>query len=332
MGVRLGIAGLILGGIVGAILGSVTFDTKGALAIALTVGYLVAIVVSLLIRGSSGLRSRAPVRATRAAGVHCHGRGDQAVPGTPAAPTTTEGGGQVTEDIRPPASAPATAASLERDLLAHPRKLTPEVARARKQVLAARSTLEEDLDGLSEATRSALDIPAKVRRNPVKSVALAGGAGFLLLGGPRRVIRAATSRIFPARRDPYDGLLPDEVERILRRSGAYDEPGVREALEADFADYLRRKGRQAPPPNATTSLWRTYDALLGPLGDGGCTAAGRAVVRCGPEPGQDAPIVDLGPSSRSGAGGGTRTPTLARHWLLRPACLPFHHSRVGGSV
>jgi hypothetical protein len=167
---------------------------------------------------------------------------------------------------RPPAAGPATVASLERELLAHQRKLTPEVALARKQLLVARGTLEEDLDGLSEATRSALDIPAKVRRHPVKSVALAGGAGFLLLGGPRRIIRATVSRVFPAKRDPYDGLLPDEVERILKRSGAYDEPGVREALEADFADYLRRKGRQAPPPNATTSLWRTYDALLGPLG------------------------------------------------------------------
>ena len=49
LGVRLGVTGLILGALVGAILGSVTFDTKGALAIALTVGYVVAIVTSLLV-------------------------------------------------------------------------------------------------------------------------------------------------------------------------------------------------------------------------------------------------------------------------------------------
>jgi len=49
MGVRLGVTGVVLGAIVGAILGSVTFDTKGALAIALTVGYVVAIATSLLI-------------------------------------------------------------------------------------------------------------------------------------------------------------------------------------------------------------------------------------------------------------------------------------------
>jgi hypothetical protein len=167
---------------------------------------------------------------------------------------------------RPEPGALTSIAAVEQELLAHKRTLTPEVARARRELLAARGSLETDLDALSEATRSALDIPAKVRRNPVKSVALAGGAGFLLLGGPRRVLRSATSRLMPKRRDPFDGLLPDEVERILKRSGAYQEPGVREALEADFADYLRKKGRQPAPPTATTSLWRTYDALVGPLG------------------------------------------------------------------
>jgi hypothetical protein len=167
---------------------------------------------------------------------------------------------------RPQTDALTPIAAAEQDALTHRRKLTPEVARARKELLAARGSLETDLDALSVATRSALDIPAKVRRNPVKSVALAGGAGFLLLGGPRRILRSATSRLFPHRRDPYDGLLPDEVERIFKRSGAYQEPGVREALEADFADYLRRKGRQAAPPTASASLWRTYDALVGPLG------------------------------------------------------------------
>jgi hypothetical protein len=54
MGVRLGLTGLILGGVVGAILGSVTFDTKGALAVALTIGYVVAIAASLLLAARHG--------------------------------------------------------------------------------------------------------------------------------------------------------------------------------------------------------------------------------------------------------------------------------------
>jgi hypothetical protein len=49
MGIRLGVTGLVVGAIIGAILGSVTFDTKGALAIALTIGYVTAIAVIILV-------------------------------------------------------------------------------------------------------------------------------------------------------------------------------------------------------------------------------------------------------------------------------------------
>jgi hypothetical protein len=151
-----------------------------------------------------------------------------------------------------------------------PRKkpLDPTVVKARAQVLGAQSAFQDDLDTLAGATRSAMDIPAKVRKSPVKSAALAGGAGFLLLGGPRRVMGAVISRVAPKRkRDPYEGLLPDEIERVLRRSGAADLPGVREALARDFAEYLKHKGKaEARRPNAADSLWRTYDAVVGPLG------------------------------------------------------------------
>jgi hypothetical protein len=154
--------------------------------------------------------------------------------------------------------------------------LDPSVIKARKQVRAAQAAFQDDLDTMSEATRSAMDIPAKVRKSPVKSAALAGGAGFLLLGGPRRVVGAVVSRVAPKRkRDPYAGLLPDQVERILRDSGASDLPGVREALERDFAEYLKAKGKvEAKTPTAAASLWRTYDAVVGPLG----TVAARLLV------------------------------------------------------
>ncbi len=49
MGVRLGLLGALLGAIVGAILGSVTFDTSGALAVAYTIGLVVAIVATAMI-------------------------------------------------------------------------------------------------------------------------------------------------------------------------------------------------------------------------------------------------------------------------------------------
>ena len=46
---------------------------------------------------------------------------------------------------------------------------------------AARIGLAESLDTLGDATRSALDVPAKIKRNPVKTAALVGGTGFLLV-------------------------------------------------------------------------------------------------------------------------------------------------------
>lgn len=144
--------------------------------------------------------------------------------------------------------------------------LPPDVAQAKAELEAARAATATSLDALTAATQSALDVPAKIRRNPVKTAALAGGAGFLIAGGPRRVLRFVGRRIRPATRDPDDGLLPHEIERVLRDSGVAGHPEVRQALEADFADYLRRKGRAVPEPDATTTFWRTFDRVAGPLG------------------------------------------------------------------
>ena len=166
--------------------------------------------------------------------------------------------------------------------------VSAEVVRARLALIEARGQLGRELDGLTTATQSALDIPAKIRRDPIKTVALAGGAGFLLLGGPRRLIRAAGSRLLPQRkRNVYDGLLPDEIERILRDSGASQQPGVRDAVAADFAEYLRSKGRFKPQPNASSSFWRTYDALVGPLGTVGARILTERLFAVGRDTGSD---------------------------------------------
>ncbi len=109
-------------------------------------------------------------------------------------------------------------------------------------------------------------MPAKIRRNPVKTAALVGGAGFLIAGGPRRVMRAAIGRVRPPKPDLHVGLLPPEIERVLRDAGVADDPEIRRALDDDFAEYLKSKGRYDVPPTASTSLWRTFDRLAGPLG------------------------------------------------------------------
>jgi hypothetical protein len=155
------------------------------------------------------------------------------------------------------------------------RPLTPQIAAALADVEAAREGVKQSLDELTDATRSALDLPAKIRRNPVKAAALVGGAGFLLAGGPRRVVRFAVGRVRPAKPEPYVGLMPPEIERVLKDAGLADDPEVRRALDEDFAEYLKSKGRYDPAPTASTSLWRTFDRLAGPLG----TAGARILVQ-----------------------------------------------------
>lgn len=136
---------------------------------------------------------------------------------------------------------------------------------AERQVIEARGALGGELDELSAAARSAVDIPAKIRHNPVQTAALAGGAGFLALGGPKRLLKAVARRVRPQRRDRHRGLLPHEVERAVKHAAGPRAPEVQAALEEDFADYLKQKSKQEPPPNAAQSLWKTYDALIGPV-------------------------------------------------------------------
>jgi hypothetical protein len=145
-------------------------------------------------------------------------------------------------------------------------ELGPSVAEAMTQVEAARADFGVALDELNDATQSALDVPAKIRRNPVKTAALAGGAGFLIFGGPRRTARYVANMVRTGPRDPHEGLLPDEIEQVLRDTGVADDPEVRRALDEDFADYLKSKGRYEPTPGAATSFWRTFDKVAGPLG------------------------------------------------------------------
>jgi hypothetical protein len=109
---------------------------------------------------------------------------------------------------------------------------------ARLQVLAARGELDEELVRLEASARAAVDVPAKIKRHPVKAAGLAAGAGFVVVGGPRRVLRGARHAIFgrPAPLPP--SMLPKEIDASLRRLGD-DGEKVRGLLEHEFASYLK---------------------------------------------------------------------------------------------
>jgi hypothetical protein len=135
---------------------------------------------------------------------------------------------------------------------------------ARQEVVHARTALAAEVDDLGVATRAALDIPAKIRRNPVRTAGLAGGAAFLAVGGPKRVLKAVERRVAPTRQQRLEGILPKDVARTIDRIGGNAE-AVRDQLERDFRAYLERRHPE-DTPNARRSLWRTYDLMIGSVG------------------------------------------------------------------
>ncbi len=109
---------------------------------------------------------------------------------------------------------------------------------ARAQVLAARALVDEELVRLEASARAAVDVPAKIRRHPAKAAGLAAGAGFLVVGGPRRVLRGARNAVFGKPAPLPKAMLPEEIEASLKRLGT-DGERVRGLVEREFAAYLR---------------------------------------------------------------------------------------------
>jgi hypothetical protein len=129
---------------------------------------------------------------------------------------------------------------------------------ARSEVLAARAGLGEELVRLEASGRAAVDIPARLKREPAKVLGTAGGAAFLLLGGPKRVFKGVRRAVFGPNADLPKSMLPPEVEKTLKKLGA-DGEKVRGTLEREFADYLDEKA----PQRRERDLGATATVLLG---------------------------------------------------------------------
>jgi hypothetical protein len=115
-----------------------------------------------------------------------------------------------------------------------------EADAARDRVLAARASFGEELEALEASARAAVDIPAKIKRSPAKAAAVAGGAAFLVLGGPKRVFRAGR-RAVTGEPDPLPpSMLPKDIDKALRALGD-DGKKVRGVLERDFAAYAKQR-------------------------------------------------------------------------------------------
>ena len=114
---------------------------------------------------------------------------------------------------------------------------------ARAQVLAAREALADELERLEASARTAVDVPAKVRRNPGKAVGVAAGAGFLLVGGPKRVFRRAKRVVLGPPEPLPTSMLPKEIDKAIRELGD-DGEKVRGTIEREFAAYLEQTAPQ----------------------------------------------------------------------------------------
>ncbi len=135
---------------------------------------------------------------------------------------------------------------------------------ARAQVLAAREALDEELVRLEASARAAVDIPAKIKRSPVKAAGLAAGAGFVVLGGPKKLFRRAKGAVRGPEEPLPPAMLPKDIDAALRVLGT-DGEKVRGVLEREFAAYLEATEPTRQRRNFSNAATVVAIAFLRPL-------------------------------------------------------------------
>jgi hypothetical protein len=110
---------------------------------------------------------------------------------------------------------------------------------ARQEVVARRQLLLDEVVRLEAAGRSAIDIPAKIRRAPAKTALLAAGTVFMVAGGPKKAINRVRRAMFGSAAELPKSMLPEQIDKALRTLGD-DGDRVRGAIEREFVDYLEK--------------------------------------------------------------------------------------------
>ena len=224
----------------------------------------------------------------------------------------------------------------------------------RVELEAQRARVRATADRLEAATRHALDLPARVREHPVQTAAIAAGLAFLVLGGPRRVVRQVRQAVRGSDAERAYAALPGSL-RALIDSVAPGRGDDRAEARGQLALALhawredpknRRRGARLAsealaPPGPGRAFWSLVEI-------GGATAVGilarRAVTRwLTGDPLREAPAVgiDRAASTReapkqgadSPAAGSRAAPTTARYvgWSGQRGG-PAGPSRPGGET
>ena len=135
---------------------------------------------------------------------------------------------------------------------------------ARAEVVARRQLLLDEVIGLEAAGRAAVDIPAKIRRAPAKTAAVAAAAAFFALGGPGRGYRALRRRVFGPTADLPKSMLPKQIDKALRSLGD-DGEQVRGVLEREFGAYLDKSRPEREARNLKGTLSELGGNVLRPV-------------------------------------------------------------------
>ena len=135
---------------------------------------------------------------------------------------------------------------------------------ARAEVLARRAELLVETQRLEASARAAVDIPAKIRRQPAKTAGIAAGTAFLVLGGPQRLVRRARRLAFGPQADLPKSMLPKEIDKNLRKLGT-DGDKVRPILEREFASYLNERSKLRTETERAAQLTAILGNVLRPI-------------------------------------------------------------------
>ncbi|MGH2488891.1 MAG: hypothetical protein ACRDFR_04680 [Candidatus Limnocylindria bacterium] len=155
----------------------------------------------------------------------------------------------------------------------------------RVELEAQRARVRATAERLELASRHALDLPARIRENPIQTAAIVGGLAFLLLGGPRRVLRQARQTARGSDAERAYAALPSSLRAVID-AAAPGHGDAREEARRQLALALhawredpknrRRAARLASealsPPGPGRALWSVVEIA-------GATAAGILVRR-----------------------------------------------------
>ena len=147
------------------------------------------------------------------------------------------------------------------------------LAETRVEIAAQRAELEATASGLREA----LDLPRRLRENPLQVIGIGAVAAFLVAGGPRRIARILRRRTAPHEAEKaYDALPSTMLAWVdtLAGEGGPSAKAVRDQLVEELRRWRRdpvkdRKARRElarqmveGPPGPSRTAWTAAETAL----------------------------------------------------------------------